>query len=167
MSPNPKTFNPIVSRILEDAAERGVIRNLRETLPMWLEMSEDSVYARTRRDPTCAWSDEQLNRIMAFFIAADAYDLAGRILRLIHPGCTVGFRQEYLAKGELSGNIHADEAVLIENVGSLLHEVADALDDNRISPADSDRISPIINRCQQALATVADDVAVRAERSDG
>jgi len=48
MSPNPKTFNPIVSRILEDAAERGVIRNLRETLPMWLEMSEDSVYARTR-----------------------------------------------------------------------------------------------------------------------
>ena len=167
MSRNPKTFNPIVSRILDDAVERGVIKNLRETLPMWLEMSEDSVYSRTRRDPTCSWSDEHLRRIMAFFIAADANDLAGRILRLMFPGLTVGFRQEFLGGGEPSGNIHADEAELVENVGALLHEVAEALEDNRISPAERDRISPLINHCQRALSTVAEDVATKSERADG
>ncbi len=167
MSSNPKTINPVVNRILDDAEERGVIKNRRDTLPMWLEMSEDSVYARTRRDPTCAWSDEQLKRIIALFSAADAYDLAGRVLRLMFPGWTVGFRQEYLGTGEPSGNIHADEAELVQDVGALLYEVANALEDNRISAVERDRISPLINRCQGALSTIADHVAVRSERADG
>ena len=88
-------------------------------------------------------------------LLALAPDLAGRVLRVLHPTWPIYFQGEMFPDVESSGNVYADEAVLLEKTGSLFHEIAiDLDDDGEIDDREADRVSKAANEARLGIERV-------------
>ena len=161
----PTSINPTIAVILDDAKSRGVIESMDRLAPMLL-MSQGALYNRRKQRNPDAWTFRELTLLMANLTSAGCDDLAGAVIRLIHPGLDIGFRAEILGKAAEggTGNVIYDEAVLSEHVANLLEETALALEDGSVDAAEHNRISAALNRINRALSGLGRDLEARVER---
>jgi len=151
----PMSMNATVRDILRDAKNRGIIGGIIHDLPVLLDITSDMVAARTRKEPLAPWTVEQLSVLIKYFFATRAPDLAGRVLRVLHPTWPIYFQGEMFPDVESSGNVYADEAVLLEKTGSLFHEIAiDLDDDGEIDDREADRVSKAANEARLGIERV-------------
>jgi hypothetical protein len=160
----PKSANPVIAVILDDAVQRGVFRTRRSIAPL-LGMTENELFARIREVPKAAWSCDHAERLMQIFAADGAPDLAARILVLLHPGLDVTFRAALCAPAESTGNPMLDESRFLAEFARLTEDIACAIEgDGDVDDAEYDRIADAGTRAQVSLATILDGIQARRRR---